>query len=83
MPRYKGLKMDYTNFEPIPKKEKVESTRELILKNLQKRYKLKHERELLIQQNKETRKKVYNLSLEITKIEDENDDLLFKNGFTL
>ena len=74
---------DTKYFEKIPQPQKLDliDKRQVIMDNLQKRYKLKHEKDILKEQQIETRKRIYNLSLEISRIEDENDKLLFELGF--
>ena len=80
----KGRKSNANNqtFMQIPKLETAESVRDTIIKNVQRKSRLRQQKEILQEQKIELRKKLYNLSLELNAIDEENEQLLLKNGFT-
>ena len=69
-------------FEQIPKKVEVivEDSKDVILDNLKKRFRMKQEREFLKDQKKDLQGKIYNLSLEIAHIDEVNETLMLKSG---
>jgi hypothetical protein len=80
----KGRKNNANNstFMQIPKLETVETVRDKIIKNVQRKGRLRQQKEILTEQKQEIRVKLYNISLELNEIDNENEQLLIKNGFT-
>lgn len=81
MARYRKSKTDTTYFQDIPKQDKQTVTTDAIFRLLKEKTALKSKKTVLVEQQQETRKTIYNLSMKITDLEDEIDDMILRGGF--
>lgn len=78
---YRKSKTNTTFFSDIEKKDKNKDIREDIFKLLKEKSNIRAKREVLKEQQIDTRKTIYNLSINIEKIEKEIEDLIMRGGF--
>lgn len=81
MAMYKRSKTNEVYFKDIPKPLEIEKIKANIFKLLKEKNDMRARKSLLNEQQRETRKTIYNMALRLDKLDVEIEELMIKGGF--